>query len=324
MKFCTEVEFIQRIRALARRKTPGLIQGIGDDTAIFESGPNNAWCITTDLLHERVHFDRRYDPPRSVGHKALAAGLSDIASMGAGPRFALVSIAVPKRQAQDFLAPFYAGFLALADRHHVVLIGGDTSASPGGIYIDVIVLGELGRSRGIRRSGACVGDRIFVTGKLGRAAWGLALLKAGCSPQNRAQRMAIQRHRSPIPRTEIGAWLGKKRMASAMIDISDGLSTDLNHLCRESGVGARIEENKIPLAAKERASFMLDHALCGGEDYELLFTVPPRNLSKIRPRVEGVPLTEIGEILPEKEGVVLISSDGSQRTMPASGWDHFK
>jgi thiamine-monophosphate kinase len=324
MKFKSEQEFLTRIQKLAKRRAGGLVRGIGDDAAVIEPPPHQRWCITTDLLTEGIHFDLRFDSPSSVGHKSLAAGLSDIAAMGAIPRFALISIAVPIRRATAFLGPFYQGFLDLADCHKVTLIGGDTSSARRQIFIDVIVVGCVRAGHEILRSGARTGDHIFVTGAIGKAALGLHLLRQGKPASSSMERQAVASHLHPIPRTGVGLHLCEARLATSMIDISDGLSTDLNHLCRESRVGARIHEAHLPLLGKGRSQRMLKYALSGGEDYELLFTVSPKRVIEVHPHIDGVPVRDIGRIVPRSQGIKIIRTNSAVDPLPPSGWDHFQ
>ncbi|MDD5543749.1 MAG: thiamine-phosphate kinase [Acidobacteriia bacterium] len=323
MKFKSERDFIASLRRRVHRRPRRLIAGIGDDAAVLNMRSGEEWCITTDLLVEGIHFDLHYDSAHSVGHKSLTAGLSDIAAMGARARFALVSIAVPSSKAEPFLSGFYRGFLPLARKCGVTLIGGDTSRSERDCFVDVIVMGQS-LQPSIRRSGARVGDLIFVTGTLGQAAWGLHLLRNSPLAKTRAEKSAIQAHLHPTAQTEAGLWLGKNRLASAMIDVSDGLSTDLHHLCRESGVGARVEERKIPVAPMPSRKQALRYALTGGEDYQLLFTVHPANLHRVRGRISKLGLSEIGRIVSREAGVLLISPGGRSKKLPISGWDHFR
>ena len=312
------------VRKMAQRHAQGLVHGIGDDAAVIRALPGKRWCITTDLLLEGIHFDLRYDSPFSVGHKSLAAGLSDLASMGANPRFVLVSVAVPIRRAKEFLAPFLRGMLKMADRHGVTLIGGDTSRAQQKVFIDVIVLGSVPAGREILRSGARQGDFIYVTGTLGKAALGLQLLKKRDVVMNRAEKRAVGSHRTPIPRCSVGARLSKRLLATAMIDVSDGLSTDLFHLCEESRVGARIFEEQIPLPDVCDPCTELKWALSGGEDYELLFTVSPRAAQSLKSSIAGVPIHQIGVIVPRKGGVKLVGRNGKTQSLFPTGWDHFR
>ncbi len=324
MRFTSETEFVQKLQQLARSHTPGLLAGIGDDAALFESTPGYSWCITTDLLIEGVHFNLSIDTPDSVGHKALAAGLSDLAAMGATPRFALVSIAVPRAVARAFLPAFFRGLLRLARRYNVALIGGDTSRAIRGIFLDVVALGSVRKNHAIRRSGATAGDAVFVTGQLGKSAYGLELLQKKRVLRSRVEKLAVQSHLYPAPRTGMGIELSARKIPSAMIDISDGLSTDLSHLCDESGVGAEIFLGKIPLLEDRRRSKRLQQALSGGEDYELLFTVPPENWSKLKTLTDRASIHEIGRIVPKERGVRGIEAGGIGHPLAPSGWDHFR
>ncbi|HEX8128357.1 MAG TPA: thiamine-phosphate kinase [Pyrinomonadaceae bacterium] len=346
----TEFDFISRIkrRAEAARRTgqtDGLVLGIGDDAAVFNGRGRLDSVITADLLIEDIDF-RRAALPHDIGYKALAVSLSDIAAMGARPRWALLSLGLP----QDvYDAPFavrlYEGFLSAARGFDVTLIGGDVSRTPERIVIDSIVIGETGRGRAVLRAGARAGDHIYVTGTLGGAAAGLQLLEHANSLRTRAARTRslyglaelTRRQMHPTPRVECGALLGERRLASAMIDLSDGLSSDLAHLCESSGVGALIEAARIPVApvlrrANEINSNQLTRALTdgalnlalhGGEDFELLFTVRPRVAARLPRRLGGVRLTRIGEVREAREGI-RISQGGREDVLLPSGFDHFK
>jgi thiamine-monophosphate kinase len=340
----SEFDFIALVRqqTLKRRAegtTAGLIQGIGDDCAVTRSpGADRDSVITADLLVEDVDFRRTSTTPRLLGHRALAISLSDIAAMGARPRWALLSIGVPQDVWNGrFLDEFYKGFYALADEHKVILIGGDVSRTPDRIVIDSIVLGEAARGRAVFRSGARPGDHIFVTGTLGGAAEGLRLLEAGArlkrsgaqSLRPDANQQLMLRHLRPTPRVEWGQLLGEKRLATAMIDLSDGLSSDLTHLCRESGVGAHIEASRIPVdplldRVRVRPPDSLSLALNGGEDYELLFTVRPRErLARLPEEVGGVPATYIGDVT-NRAGEVALTVGTRTRALQPAGFQHFE
>lgn len=339
-----EFDFIEAVRrrAASSISTPvthhtSLVKGIGDDAASLAQKAGRETLITTDLLVEDVDFRLSTTTPRALGHKALAVSLSDIAAMGARPLWALVSAGVPpKVWASGFLEQFYEGFFALAEAHGVVLVGGDLSSTPERIVIDSIVLGETKRGRSVMRAGARVGDQIFVTGSLGGAAAGLRLLEAGArlprtppkTARTRAREQLLLRQLSPAPRVAWGRLLGERRLATAMIDVSDGLSSDLAHLCRASGVGARIEAALLPVdPAIERAGIdareALPLALDGGEDFELLFTVGRRNASKLPAEVEGVGLTRIGEVTAEA-GRVRLLVEGRAQTLRPGGFEHFR
>jgi thiamine-monophosphate kinase len=344
-----EFDFINRIRKLAqdRGAAPGLVRGIGDDAAVFKSFLGSDVVVSTDLLVEDVDFQRHTTHPDLLGHKALAVSLSDIAAMGARPRWALLSIGVPEEiWNSGFLDSFYDGFFRLASRYDVGLIGGDVSRTGDKIVIDSIVLGETAKAGAVFRSGAEPGDQIFVTGFLGDAAAGLRLIERGAQLHQRTAThpsstdsdgdrdphsldYLLLRQLQPEPRVGWGLLIGKQQLATAMIDISDGLSSDLNHLCTESEVGAVIDSAAIPInplvteLTGRRALDPLMLALHGGEDFELLFTVNPMNVSKLPRRVDGVPVTRIGEIEAAADGVRVLEGSRTWILEPG-GWQHFK
>ncbi len=332
-----EFDRIKQLRALVQRSgsSAGLIQGIGDDAAVFRSAAANHVVVTTDLLVEDVDFRRDTTRPDLLGHKALAVSLSDIAAMGARPRWALLSIGVTEDVwNSDFLDQFFSGFFKLADRYGVTLIGGDLSRTTSKIVIDSIVIGECPGGRELYRSGAKAGDQIFVTGYLGDAAAGLRLIERGSrlTPDLEGKHPVnnlLLRQLQPEPRVGWGLMLGEKQLASAMIDISDGLSSDLTHLCDESGVGAIIEASRLPIdevvaeICGRRKLDPLMLALHGGEDYELLFTVSPKNVKQLPSRVDGVSITRIGEIKSAEEGVRIAEGSRVWKLEPG-GWEHFR
>jgi thiamine-monophosphate kinase len=344
----SEFDFIERIRRqelrrIAKHKISSLIThhsslltGIGDDAAVIRQRASSDTVVTADLLVEGIDFDleRFRTSPRDIGHKALAVSLSDVAAMGARPRYCLLSVGVPqKRWRTNFLEEFYRGVRALAARHGVAIIGGDTSRTPERVVVDCVVLGEALRGRAVLRNGARIGDQVFVTGSLGGAAAGLKILESLAvskppSSFTQAQRRLIKRQTRPTPRVECGALLGERRLATAMIDLSDGLSSDLAHLCSESGVGALIDAALLPVEpslkpASNDEGEALSLALDGGEDFELLFTVRPRVASKLPDELGGVRATRIGEITGE-HGKTKIVRDGRTRLLKARGFEHFK
>jgi thiamine-monophosphate kinase len=344
-----EFDFISRIKRCAEAarggaQSDGLVLGIGDDAAVFNGRGRLDSVITADLLVEDVDF-RRTSFPQDIGYKALAVSLSDIAAMGARPRWALLSLGLPQPiYASPFAAGIYEGFLSAAREFGVTLIGGDVSSTPERIVIDSIVVGETRRGGAVLRSGARPGDHIYVTGTLGGAAAGLKLLEHADSLRTPAARTRscsglkelLRRQARPTPRVECGALLGERRLASAMIDLSDGLSSDLAHLCERSGVGALVEAARIPVAHSLRRAKTINSnrltraltddalrlALHGGEDFELLFTVRPRVAARLPRRLGGVRLTRIGEVREAREGV-RISQGGRAEILRASGFDHF-
>jgi thiamine-monophosphate kinase len=311
--------------------------GIGDDAAIFTSTAGKETVITTDLLVEDIDFRRTTAPALLLGHKALAVSLSDIAAMGARPRWSLISIGVPDDVWQtEFVNQFYEGLAGIASSYDVRLIGGDTSRTTEQIVIDSIVLGECNAGQAVKRAGAQPGDYIFVTGSLGGAAAGLRLIERGAHlaeqklDDDDSQKIdhVLLRQLRPEPRVGWGMVLGEERLATSMIDISDGLSSDLNHLCKASGVGALIESSLLPIDHQvvelcgRRALDPLQLALHGGEDFELLFTVRAENVARLPRRVDGVEIRRIGEVRIQSEGVRI--SEGSRIwDLNPGGWKHF-
>jgi thiamine-monophosphate kinase len=339
----SEFEFIESIRKRASRRDPSqsLLLGIGDDAAIIRETSGRNTLVSTDLLVEDIDFHRDTTTPHYLGHKALAVSLSDIAAMGARPRWALISFGIPSDiWNSDFVDDFYEGFFALADRYDVSLIGGDVSRTPDKIVIDSTVIGQCEDGRAVLRSGAKPGDLIFVTGSLGGSAAGLRLLERGARvPENNsfansgeADRHILRelslRHLRPDPRVGWGLVLGEEKLASSMIDISDGLSSDLHHVCRESSVGATIDAAKVPIdplvaeICGRRALDPLLLALHGGEDFELLFTVRPDNLSRLPKRVDQVGVTCIGHITNDPDQVRISEKNRVWELRP-EGFEHF-
>lgn len=320
-----EFGFIGTIAARAARHA-GVSIGIGDDAAATVPTPGMTLLTTADLLAEGVHFDLAWSDPHTLGRKSLAVNLSDIAAMGGIPRYALLSLAVPADVPLEFLDRFMAGFLQQAERFGVSLIGGDTSASRGGLFISVTLMGEQLPRLIVTRSGAKPGDLICVSGTLGDSALGLELVRGGerCGA-------AVGRHLDPEPRVGLGLALAEAAIPSAMIDISDGLIADLGHVLRLSGAGGRVSLADLPLSREYREQggrYGADpYALClgGGEDYELLFTLPSQRLEEAQTlgRAAGVPVSVIGEIVAET-GVCLVAPDGSRYEPRAGGYDHFR
>jgi len=239
--------------------------------------------------------------------------------MGGNPVAAFLSLALPQNLPQSWINQFLKGLLKLADRFHVTLAGGDTAESPGGILADIVVVGSVPKGKAIRRSGARAGDHIYVTGALGGAAATLKLLFAG----RKLRLVDFPAHFHPIPRIEIGRFLLEKGLASAMIDVSDGLSTDLSHICEESGVGAEIQASAIPRSSigKPTHTVELKFALNGGDDYELLFTAHRAKL--VPAKIAGVPITQIGRITQDKH-VLLVNENGVASKLKPQGWEYFK
>lgn len=382
--FRTEDEFVRWLRCQVAWPGRGLRLGIGDDAALVSVGQGQELILTSDMSIEGVHFRRNLHPPRSVGHRALARALSDIAAMGGRPRFALVSLAVSSRVSSSWVKAFYHGMLRLANRLGVAIIGGDTAVVPDRITVDAIVVGEVPHGQALRRSGARPGDHIFVSGRLGLAALGLYLLESGSTSGAAWARTALRAHLWPEPQCALGRFLAGRHLATAMMDISDGLSTDLARFCQASGVGARLWESEIPVLGTVVAAvspiagvrwtpsqstyrtppsrlaqtlpfrsakavnsrfgstvgssppktkpdgqkgadrgYLLNLALHGGEDYQLLFTVPARQASAIPAKFRSVPLHRIGEIQKGKR-ILLVRASGREEPLPPAGYNHFQ
>jgi thiamine-monophosphate kinase len=310
-----------RTRALTAGRRSSVRVGIGDDCALLGLRAGEEVAVTTDLSIAGRHFRLEWHPPQSVGHRTLARGLSDLAAMGARPMAAFLSLGIPRqltvrnRRGPSWVDGFFEGLLRLSAQHQAPLAGGDLAESPVALA-DIVLIGAVPVGRGLRRSGAGPGDLVYVTGSLGGAAAGLAKL-AGSKTKYSSLRWT---HFYPQPRISQGLALQRRRLATAGMDLSDGLSTDLAHLCEESGVSAVVQSELLPVA--RRAS--LEQALHGGEDYELLFTAPstvrmPRSLG-------GIAITRIGHItrrLPGKPPVMIATGSRMEALAP-SGWQHFR
>lgn len=335
----------------SRRPRGWLSLGLGDDAALLDQRGwgNNEMALSTDWCLESVHFDPRFHAADVVGYRVLARATSDLAAMGAKPYFFLLSLALPREHSGKWLDGFAAGLARGAREYGMELIGGDTSADSR-IAINITVGGSVRRGHPLTRGGARAGDQIFVSGVLGAAQLGLELLRHGATlsaklPTN--ERYALKRHLRPKIRVGLGQWLAGEprgaKIASAAIDTSDGLSTDLGHICEMSKVGARIYARDIPflkspLASESKKSRgkesrnhsdALQRALHGGEDYELLFTVPAKIARGLPLHVKcdgGVALTRIGEIIKPRRAsspIELITYSGECRPLAPGGWDSF-
>lgn len=309
----------------------GVPIGIGDDAMLIRTGGKKDLVVTVDAFLENVHFLVNRHPPESVGYKALARATSDLAAMGARPRYFLLSLALPKSRASRWLDRMLGGMSVAAQSLGLLLVGGDTTQSSL-ISMSITVIGEIAPGRAVTRSGARPGDILFVSGTLGRVQLGLELVQSGMA-QNRGIPELLGPHFFPRIRLELGAWLARNCVASAMMDISDGLSTDLARLCTASRVAARIYQDRIPcvkvppglrrLKGFERLSDPLKMALHGGEDYELLFTIPKRMLKKLRRAPGAKKLRAIGEIH-RGHGLSLVTETGHTRMLKPLGWDPFR
>lgn len=334
-----ERAFLLDLKTRVGRPGGSVRVGIGDDCAVLRPKPAHEIMVTTDLFLEGVHFRRDWHSPESAGHRCLARGLSDLAAMGAKPMAAFLSLALPtellrparRANGKPWATRFFDGLLALASAHGVPLAGGDTAQShSAGVIADIVLLGQVAQGRALLRSGARAGDILYVTGALGGSA--AELIALDHHAQKQAARAGDHPQLFPQPRLAIGQALVRRRWATAAIDVSDGLSTDLDHLCDESGLAAEIDAAAIPVHAlaveaerKRRARSALALALHGGEDYELLFAAVPG--ARIPKAIAGVPVHAIGRMFKRKPGtprLLLRQADGTARELQAGGWEHLR
>ncbi len=323
------------IRALARsarasgQRFPQLRMGIGDDCAVLRVPRGHELTVTTDLLLENRHFRREWHSPEEAGHRCLGRGLSDLAAMGAKPLAAFLSFALPPELVGEWAERFLGGLLALARAVRVPLAGGDTAEAPGVgasalFTADIVLLGSVPAGGALLRGGTQAGDLLYVTGALGGSAAELRSLPT--RPAARRLRAAGPGHPHLFPQPRLAQGLRLRPLATAAIDISDGLSTDLSHLCESSGLAAEVEASRIPIHALALpAPDRMELALHGGEDYELLFTAAPE--TKIPRSIAGVPVTRIGRMLaPEgSRGLITLAfSDGTRKPLDPGGWEHFR
>lgn len=328
-----EFGLIDRIREILPEPGKDVIVGIGDDVAVLRGSSERVWLATCDVQMEGAHFLRSAVLPRDLGRKALAINQSDIAAAGGEPRFALVSLGLPGDLTVEFVDELYTGLRMQAETFGMEIVGGNISRSRLGLFIDIFLLGEAPRQDILLRSGAHPGDKILVTGTLGDAAARVALLldpKLN-TPEPYAE-IARTRFSLPTPRIREGRLIAQSHLASSMLDISDGLASDLGHICEKSNVGARIVADRLPIYTENRILAQAAHGnewyfgLYGGEDYELLFTAPADNADALAERITretGTHVSIIGEILSKGAGRQLILDTGFVPLDP-QGWDHFR
>lgn len=322
----SESEIISRLKARAL-VGDNVAVGIGDDAAVIKGAAGRDLLVCCDLMVEGVHFRTEWTPPKLLGHKALAVNLSDIAAMGGVPKFAMVSIALPSRVSSEFIDHMFEGLFELADRCGVSVVGGDTSSSRDSLFIDVSLIGDCETGKAVTRRGAKAGDIIYVSGSLGASALGLSLLEKGIRLEEETNfRDALLKHLAPEPRLSLGRALGEAGLATSMIDISDGLSTDLWHLLDESKCGAVIHASSIPIAESVRQysprADSLQLALDSGEEYELLFTASPEKsleIEKLAPAL-GIAITAIGKVAASTGLQIEIS--GRLQPLAPTGYQH--
>ncbi len=312
------------------------VKGVGDDAAVIDNG-RYLTVVSTDLLLEGIHFDLMYTPLKHLGYKAVVVNLSDIYAMNALPRQITVSIGVSNRFSVEALDELYAGVEAACRRYGVDLVGGDTSSSNKGLIISVTAIGQGVRERLTYRNTAKVGDLICITGDVGAAYLGLQILEREkqiylehpeVQPDLEEQAYLIGRQLKPEARKDMIEQFDRANLVpTAMIDVSDGVASDLLHICSQSGVGALVEESGVPIhpdAQLMAIQFKLDPITCalsGGEDYELLFTVDPKDLEKVKYLPD---IYIMGEIVPREKGVLLRTKGGKLHPLKAQGWQHFR
>jgi len=335
-----ERALIERIRRRLPPAPSALLVGVGDDAAVAAPDRGALQVLTTDALVEGVHFDRRFSSPADIGYKALAVNISDVASMGGAARFALLSLILPPDTLVAHVDGLLDGLMELASASRVALVGGNITRSPGPLIVDVTVVGSVKPRKILKRDGAKPGDALYVTGQLGAAAAGLEWLRAASRDEPaEAERLArpddpglaacVERHCRPEPRARLGALLGRNRAASACMDLSDGLADAVSQIACASGAGAAIDPALLPLHGGARAWFAaagrdpVGACVAGGDDYELLFTVPRRARGRLRAVIRearGVPVTRIGEVTAGRS--IGLLRDGTLEPLPA-GFVHF-
>ena len=329
-----ERALIERIRALLPPASPALVVGIGDDAAVAQLDRGAFAVLTTDAIVEGVHFDRRFSSAADIGHKALAVNLSDLAAMGAAPRFALLSLLLPASLPAADVDEIVAALAALARATRVTVAGGNIARSPGPLAVDITAVGAAKPRKVLTRGGGHPGDELYVSGRIGAGVAGLAWLRTHATspasePDDEALAECVRWYRRPEPRTRLGALLGRTRAASACMDLSDGLADAVRQVSAASGVGARIEAEALPVHAGAARWFEacghdpVRASLAGGDDYELLFAVPRRRRSRLRTvagQARGVPLTRIGELTADTD--VVLRRAGALEALP-EGFVHF-
>ncbi len=326
----SEDHVVKMLRAGFGAKGRTVKKGIGDDAAVLRvPGAEEDWLVTTDMLVEDVDFRRAWQTPEELGGRALAVNLSDIAAMGGRPRCYTVALGIPIGVGERWIGEFYRGLTSAGDAHNAVLVGGDLSRTPSAIVITIAVVGESLRRNILYRSGGRIGDFLYVTGVLGKAAAGLVLLERGkIRGRTQAQRSALNAHRAPVPRCAAGLWLAQSSLAGAMMDLSDGISMDLPRLCDASSCGAELRLDRLPVFHEASAwgCDPMELALYGAEDYELLFTIRAQKAARFDATYPSSlpPASRIGRLTPGRKIVCLPAPGQRPRPLTRRGFDHFR
>lgn len=327
-----EFGLIERIKKIVPLAKSNIIQGIGDDTAVLKVSDQNWLLATCDIQIEDTHFQMKYNSPYQIGRRAMTVNLSDIASMGGRPTYAMVSAGLSPNLKVETFDDLFQGMSDTLTEHSAFIIGGNLAHTTDKLIIDVFLLGEISPDQIVLRNGAKPGDRIFLTGTLGSSAAGFNVLENFGKDYPREYSHFVQSHLEPVAKINAGRMIAQSGYATAMIDISDGLASDLKHICDNSNVGAEIFEMKIPFAetmdelANKISKNKLGIALHGGEDYELLFTMKPDIPNQIIEKISNeskTKITEIGKILSKEEGYNIITEGNQQLPLQTKGWDHF-
>ena len=327
-----ERDLIARIQAQLPSSPDWLLVGVGDDAAVVEPDRNRLEVLTVDAVVDGVHFDRRFTPPEAIGHRALAVNLSDLAAMGASPRLALLSMALPSTLALTDFDAIIGAIVRLANTHRLHVVGGNLTRTPGPLTIDITLLGSVKRRQALTRSGAKLDDEVYVTGTIGAAAAGLQMLQQGAAPGGDC----ANRYLFPEPRVRFGQLLARNKAASSCMDLSDGLADGLEQLAAASGIGIAVDAAALPIDPGARQWFTnaggdpTSAALKGGDDYELIFTARPRLRGRLRSvlRHAGLPATRIGICTADPAVVVRVERNGTTENRPLAAFDrgfrHFR
>ncbi|MDP2209099.1 MAG: thiamine-phosphate kinase [Bacteroidota bacterium] len=334
-----EFGLIEKIREIVGISIDdNLIKGISDDTAVYKCSPDKLQLLTTDAMVEGVHFDLTFTSMQHLGWKSIVSNISDIAAMGGVPRYAVITLCLPQKISVEMVEDLYRGVVQACKKYSCLVVGGDTTSATGNTVISISLTGEVDPEKIVYRSGAMVGDLICVTGHLGASHAGLKILlneknkylndTKNFKSNIEQYKTVLEKYLMPKPRLDISKILTQNIKVNSMIDISDGLASEVHHLCNNSGVGAEIWEHNIPVdsnsqrVAAEFSENIIDYALYGGEDYELLFTLTDSEFEKLEKLTSDV--TILGRIVEQPKGINIIRESGERKLLGASGWDHFQ